>query len=325
MKDRREPSNDDERVNEMKRTLSFFLMLCMLFSCAVVSYADGSQQNAVYELYSADGYYEDGVGNQETYTFHVPQINADTKDAGEINAEIKADFGGRVEEQFKNMDRGTSLWSWHTEWEAFWNGSQLFLLITADMNGDNIEYGAYGYDFEAGKRVTNDMIFSQKGISEEQYMEKLREAVSVLFDELYVPVPEGATISHDSLLEDTLSWLSVERPVFLNRYGEIETWVEIAAPAGAGKYAHLITPFSANDDQSFNIKIIGDTDLVEACPESAKPGETVTVITYDVTDGDKKISVSGADGESINWFEYQFVMPDHDVEVHVEFIGNGLA
>ena len=105
-------------------------------------------------------------------------------------------------------------------------------------------------------------------------MEKLREAVSVLFDELYVPVPEGATISHDSLLEDTLSWLSVEHPVFLNRYGEIETWVEIATPAGAGKYAHLIMPFSADDDQSFDITIVGDTDLVESCPESAKPGET---------------------------------------------------
>ena len=124
---------------------------------------------------------------------------------------------------------------------------------------------------------------------------------------------------------EELSWLSVEHPVFLNRYGEIETWVEIATPAGAGKYAHLIMPFSADDDQSFDITIVGDTDLVESCPESAKPGETVTVITYDVTDGDKKISVSGADGESINWFEYQFVMPDHDVEVHVEFIGNGLA
>ena len=309
----------------MKRTLSFFLVLCMMLSCVVVLYADELQQNAVYELYSADGYYEDGVGNQKTYAYHVPQINVDTEDAEEINAEIRADFGERVHEQFKNMDRGTSLWSQRTEWEAFWNGSQLFLLITADLDDDSIEYGAYGYDFETGKRITNDMIFSQKGISEEQYMEKLREAVSVLFDELYVPVPEGAAISHDSLLEDTLSWLSADRPVFLNRYGEIETWVEIAIPAGAGKYAHLITPFSSNDDQSFDITIVGDTYLVESCPESAKPGETVTVTTYDVTDGDKKISVSGADGESINWFEYQFVMPDHDVEVHVEFIGNGLA
>ena len=107
----------------MKRTLYFCLMLCMLLSCAVVSHAGVLQQNAVYELYSVDGYYEDGVGNQETYTYHVPQINADTEDAEEINAEINADFGGRVEEQFKNMDRGTSLWSQHTEWEAFWNGS----------------------------------------------------------------------------------------------------------------------------------------------------------------------------------------------------------
>ena len=222
-------------------------MLWTLLTFVIVSYAGGPQQNAVYELYSADGYYEDGVGNQETYTYHVPQINADTEDAEEINAEIRGDFGEQVEQEFKDMDGGTSLWSRHIGWEAFWNGSQLFLLVTADTNGDDMEYGAYGYDFETGRRVTNDLIFDQKGISEEQYMEKLREAVSVLFDELYVPVPEGATVSHDSLLEDTLSWLSVDQPVFLNRYGEIETWVEIATPAGAGKYAHLIAPFSADE------------------------------------------------------------------------------
>ena len=27
----------------------------------------------------------------------------------------------------------------------------------------------------------------------------------------------------------------------------------------------------------------------------------------------------------IDWFEYQFVMPPHDVEVSAQFIGNGLA
>jgi hypothetical protein len=32
--------------------------------------------------------------------------------------------------------------------------------------------------------------------------------------------------------------------MFLNRFGEIETWVSIATPAGAGRYDHLITPFS---------------------------------------------------------------------------------
>lgn len=308
----------------MKKTVSVCLSVLLIFTVLPAAFADQTYQNAVSELYSADGYYEDDVGNQETYSYHVPQINADTPAAQEINAEITESFGKRVETQFKYMEGGFSLWSWHTEWEAFWNGSQVFLLITSDETGDYEEYGAWGYDFETGERVTNEMILDQKGISEEQYMAKLRDAVTVLFEDLYTPIPEGVetTLTHDSLLEETLGWLSADRPIFLNRNGEIETWVEIATPAGAGKYNHLVSLF---EHGTHRIEVVGDTYLVESCPETAKAGETVTIMTYDVTDGDKEISVNGADIESIDWFEYQFIMPDHDVEVRVEFVGNGLA
>lgn len=309
----------------MKRTISILFSMLLMFMILPSASADQSYRNAVSELYSVDGYYEDDVGNQESYSYHVPQINAETPAAAEINAEIAENFGQRVETHFKYMEDGYSLWSWHTEWEAYWSGDQLFLLITADGNGDYREFGAYGYDFKSGNRVTNAMILKQKGISEEEYMEKLRAAVTALFDELYVPIPEGVetTLTHDSLLEDTLGWLSVDTPIFLNRYGEIGTWASIAVPAGAGRYDHLVkVPL---EEESYEIHLSGDTYLVESCPETAKAGEMVTVLTYDVTDGDKVVSVNGADVISEDWFEYQFVMPNHDVEVHVEFIGNGLA
>ena len=219
------------------------LILQVLFAFLPAGDADQTYQNAIIELYSVDGFYEDGVGNRVTYSYHVPQINDNTPAAEELNAEIAKNFGERVETQFKNMEGGYSLWSRRTGWEAFWNGSQVFLLITADEESDCTEYGAYGYDFESGNRVTNDMILAQKGLSEEQYLEELREATTALFDALYHPIPEGVetSLSHDSLLGDTLGWLSAEQPVFLNRFGEIETWVSIATPAGAGRYDHLVT------------------------------------------------------------------------------------
>ena len=227
----------------MKRILSIILILQVLFAFLPAGSADQAYQNAIIELYSVDGSYEDGVGNRVTYSYHVPQINDNTPATEELNAEIAKNFGERVETQFKNMEGGYSLWSRRTGWEAFWNGSQVFLLITADEESDCTEYWGYGYDFESGNRVTNDMILAQKGLSEEQYLEELREATTTLFDELYHPIPEGVetSLSHDSLLGDTLGWLSAEQPVFLNRFGEIETWVSIATPAGAGRYDHLVT------------------------------------------------------------------------------------
>lgn len=227
----------------MKRIISVFLSMLLLLTMAPSIYADQLEQNVISELYSIDGYYKDDVGNGVEYSYHVPQINADTSAAKEINTEIAENFGERVENQLEYMEGGYSLWSPNTEWDSYRNGSQIFLLITSDENGDITEYGAYGYDFETGERVTNSVILEQKGISEEQYMEKLAEATTDLFEDLYVPIPEGVktNITHDSLLEETLGWLSADTPIFINRFGEIETWAEIATVAGAGRYKHLVT------------------------------------------------------------------------------------
>ena len=81
----------------MKRSVSIFLVLCLLLAFVPSAFAEQPQKNAVSELYSADGFYEDDVGNSTSYSFHVPQINADTPAAEEINAEIAGNFGDRVE------------------------------------------------------------------------------------------------------------------------------------------------------------------------------------------------------------------------------------
>ena len=313
----------------MKKTISILLMLCMMLSGSSFAWAEKPLQNAVCELYSADGAYVDDVGNKETYSYRIPQISDSSADAEEINAEIAEEFGKLVESQFRYMEGGFSLSSCQTEWKAFWNGTQLFLLVIAYEIGDITVHGVYGYDFETGTRITNRMILEQKGISEEAYLEALRETVQLKFDDMLgylLSDPQKIDIYND-MLEKTMSRLNMEQPMFLNQYGEIETVVEIVSLAGAGIYEHLVTPFSGRDDsdRTYRIRLVGDLYLVESCPEFAKEGETVTVLTYDVTDGDKAISVDGADGTEINWFEYQFVMPDHDVEVSVEFIDYGLA
>ena len=68
--------------------LSVLLLLGLMLSVSPAAFAEQPRKNAVCELYSEDGYYEDGVGNREIYSYHLPQINADTPAALEINAEI---------------------------------------------------------------------------------------------------------------------------------------------------------------------------------------------------------------------------------------------
>ena len=305
----------------MKKPISVFLAVMMILAIGASASAEGLRQNPVYELYSAEGVYTDSVGNEDTYSYHVPQIFADSPAAAEINGEIAANFGERAETQFHNMEGGHSIWCGNTEWHAYWNGSQLFLLIKADIDGDCDEYGAYGYDFDTESRVTNEMILEQRGISEEAYLENLREAARSKFVKGISGIPADLleTSDYAELLEKTLAWQTMEEPMFVDQFGEIETIALIGAMAGAGRYYHLLTPFV------HQINIVGDSDLVASCPETAHAGDTVTVSLYDATDGDLEISVEGVDGTRVDWLEYQFVMPAQDVDVKVEFIGNGLA
>ena len=230
----------------MKRTITILLTLCLLLACTSAALADQTHRSPVYELYSADGWYEDDVGNSGAYSFHVPQIFDASPDAEEINAEIAEQFGSRVEAHFGYIEKGTSFWSWKTGWEAYWSGNRLFLLVTSDLNGDDPDYAAYGYDFDTGSRVTNEMILEQFGITEETYLENLRETVRLMFEESYIPPPAGVKtdLDHDKLLENTLNRLDMEQPMFINQFGEITTIVIIDSIAGAGRYYALASPFS---------------------------------------------------------------------------------
>ena len=71
------------------------------------------------------------------------------------------------------------------------------------------------------------------------------------------------------------------------------------------------------EDQEHRITLTGDKDVFTDCPDSAKAGETVTVHTIGVADGEVVIEVNGKDiGKWLEWGTYVFIMPDEDVEIH---------
>jgi hypothetical protein len=230
----------------MKRILSTALLVASLATFPSSAAADAPQPNALSELYSTEGVYSDSVGNTESYAYHVPQMNADSEAAKAINKEIRERFGSAVEGQLSNMKEGYSLWSWHVEWHSYWHGDQLFLLIKADSNGGFTDYAVYGYDFDSNKRVTNEMILNELGISEEEYLANLREKVQLMFEDMYKDIPENIReqAGMDEMLQKTLAWADMDQPIFIDGVGAVETIVKIASIAGADWYYHLVTPFA---------------------------------------------------------------------------------
>ena len=231
----------------MRKTAVFMMVLVLLISCHVTSFADNPRQKPIFELYSVEGSYEDSVGNIEIYSYHVPQIFSETPTAKEINAEIAERFGKRVEEQFQNMKDGLSLWSWHTEWHSYWVDSELFLLISADEEGGFKDYAVYGYDFVTDTRLTNEMILEQRGLDAELYKENLREKAQLMFEDMYGTIPQESRegMGYYTQLEKTISDENVEDAVlFVDGSGELEAVMRIYSLAGADWYYHLVTPFA---------------------------------------------------------------------------------
>lgn len=230
----------------MKRVLSLLLAACMLMLFSVPAAAAGPRAAALMELYSVEGVYTDDCGNLSSYTYHVPLLIEDTEDAKKINDEICERFGTVVEQQLRCMEGGFSLWSLNVEWHAYWHDSRLFLLIRAELDADCTDYAAYGYDFETGRRVTNEDILRSLGVSEEEYLRNLHEKVQFMFEDMYKSVPQSRrkAMGYDELLEKTLAWADMDQPMLIDGGGNVITIVKIASAAGAGWYYHLATPFA---------------------------------------------------------------------------------
>ena len=74
---------------------------------------------------------------------------------------------------------------------------------------------------------------------------------------------------------------------------------------------------SESGQDGHSITLTGEEEVFTDCPDSAKAGETVTVHTVDVCDGEVRIEVNGSDiGTWEEWGTYTFTMPDEDVELN---------
>ena len=76
----------------------------------------------------------------------------------------------------------------------------------------------------------------------------------------------------------------------------------------------------------YSIKVVSGKDYMDKCPKRAKPGQTVTITTVVVTDANLYVN-SNDDTEikKISEGVYEFIMPEHDIELKITIISNNKA
>ena len=197
------------------------------------------------EVYGLEGTYTDGVGNESSYTLHMPQILDETEGAAQINAALDEVVGSRIREEIETMSMGTSMIMYRCDWKSIWHENILTLVVQMDTAWDYTAYFVCHYDAAAGQQLTNATVLEGRGVDPEGYLRCLRDTAEKEFlrqwgnmdtamlggDELYQMVYDE-TLSAENLNLDT--WM------YYDENDVLYVIADIGSFAGASSYARCL-------------------------------------------------------------------------------------
>ncbi len=190
------------------------------------------------------GSYTDELGNNATYSYCLPFINADTTGAIEINVAIDSVFGAQVREAKEAMENGQSLMFYSCGYYGeVWNDVLSLVLIGhTDYGFDS--YGVYCYESSTGRDLDTPELLERMGISQEQFLETCKIQFRAYFEDMYkdIPVDQRESYGYDMFLAkvDAPEYVNLGLMAYPNANGDLVVIAPIVSMAGAEYYYHPI-------------------------------------------------------------------------------------
>lgn len=250
----------------MKRRILAALLAAML----LLGGCDGKQNDAparkadsdmiiITENYAEDGHYTDSLDNSWTYSYHVPQLTADTVGARAINAAIDEKFGDPVRGALKDMQQALSLGCVSVSWKSYRYEDVLSLVVKAEADWEFTDYAVYLYDAGRGVQLTTAELLEKLGVAQETFLDGLRRSAAAAFDEQgYINTTEGVQWVQERSWTVGAENVNTEAMVYADETGKLMAVLPVGSMAGAAWYYKVL----------------------EAMPE--RGGETLTVEAGDV-------------------------------------------
>lgn len=236
-------------------------------------------------LYDVEFSYTDPYGNKDTYFYQVPQIDDDTEGAKNINEMIGYRFGYLVERAEDARSRNDFIDTSYIIWISTWTGPVLSLQITSVDTMYNHDVGAYHYNFETGKELSNIEMLEYLGYTDNDLtLKALQRAVAQHFDTYYggndpTYASELCEMRAQSLngLSDVFTYFAVY-PYYT---GGLIVTVPMYTPAGAGMMWTDIDVYP--DKRQASGQILHGQDEWFTCDVTAAGEVTVRALTDYVT------------------------------------------
>lgn len=211
------------------------------------------------ENYAEEGHYTDSLDNSWTYSYHVPQLTADTAGARAINAAIDEKFGDPVRGALKDMQQALSLGCVSVSWKSYRYEDVLSLVVKAEADWEFTDYAVYLYDAGRGVQLTTAELLEKLGVAQETFLDGLRRSAAAAFDEQgYINTTEGVQWVQERSWTVGAENVNTEAMVYADETGKLMAVLPVGSMAGAAWYYKVL----------------------EAMPE--RSGETLTVEAGDV-------------------------------------------
>ena len=191
-------------------------------------------------LYNEAFDYTDG-GSSGHYTYRVPQLLADTKDAKAINREIADRYGPIVEEALASKENGMGISCRYVAWTSYQYGDILSLIVSCGWNYDATEESVYLYDTAAGTRLTTTALLTALGVDETVFLDTVRRVAAERFDAKYSQ-PGAAAEEVAERRAWTLSDANINMDIgtYPDGAGWLYAVVPIGSIAGASSYEQVL-------------------------------------------------------------------------------------
>lgn len=190
-------------------------------------------------LYNEAFDYTDG-GSSGHYTYRVPQLLAETKDAKAINREIADRYGPIVEEALASKEDGMGISCRYVAWTSYQYGDILSLIVSCGWNYDATEESVYLYDTAAGTRLTTTALLTALGVDETVFLDTVRRVAAERFDAKYSQTGAAAEVAERRAWTLSDANINMEIGVYPDGAGWLYAVVPIGSIAGASAYEQVL-------------------------------------------------------------------------------------
>ena len=241
-------------------------------------------QVKVVAAYEKSGVDQTGFG----YSWSIPKIEGGSGAFDRINQEIwKTYYDGVVNEGLSALEKGTSVTSPEISYQWAINGDILSLLVIHHYLDPSSDYLLYNVSVSTGKDVSRSDILKYKGLSDDAYTLKVRQAIGTALREGNPDVESWKDAdmikSFNACLTNSLSDKNVseETRPYLNDKGQLCIAAKVYSVGGAPYYLDYIN--------TETIRVAEDYDRPVTVPAASADGNTIE-LTFTTEQQDYTIS-----------------------------------